>query len=277
MLENMRKSIPNSEGRLKTTGQVQYVSTAAQPLVSIVTVCLNSEKHLEQTIQSVINQTYDNIEYIIIDGGSTDRTIRIIRKYERNISYWLSEPDKGIYDAMNKGIGMSNGQLVGLLNSDDWYNTKAVEWVVRELLIKPDYDVFHGNDVVVGDRQNEKKTALRSECVSKDLQILVSHPTFFVKKELYLNYKYDCRFKIGADRDFIMRIYFDGKKFCYINRPITYFRTTGISNQTSFKAVLDRYIIRSRYNRGKAILHLTKEIVIFLAELIFLFKKKLKR
>lgn len=273
MLENTRKSIPKLEGGLTTTGEVRNLSTSARPLVSVVTVCLNSEKHLNQTIQSVLGQIYDNIEYIIVDGGSTDRTIQIIKKYEGDISCWVSEPDEGIFDAMNKGIGMATGQLVGLLNSDDWYHKMALEWVVRESLDKPSSDVFHGDIVLVEDGQNYRRVAPRGKCIVENFQVCVAHPTFFVRREIYREYKYDCRFKISADRDFIMRLYFDGKQFAYINRPITYFRSTGASNQPSFRSVLDRYRIRSRYNKSKAILFLIKEVALFFDELAFSYKK----
>jgi glycosyltransferase involved in cell wall biosynthesis len=90
------------------------------PLISIITIVYNGITTLEQTILSVINQTYKNSEYIIIDGGSTDSTVDIIKKYEKHFAYWLSEPDKGIYNAMNKGIKLSSGKYIALLNSDDW-------------------------------------------------------------------------------------------------------------------------------------------------------------
>lgn len=110
---------------------IEKVSRSSEPLVSIITVVFNGEKYLEQTILSVLNQTYSNIEYIIIDGGSSDATLDIINKYTDKIDYWVSEPDSGIYDAMNKGISLATGQLIGIINSDDWYELDAVEEIVR--------------------------------------------------------------------------------------------------------------------------------------------------
>ena len=120
------------EGGLRTKGYFKrsYDEASALsdnsplPLVTIITVVFNGEKYLQQTIQSVINQTYDNVEYVVIDGGSTDGTVDIIRKYEDKIDYWVSEPDQGIYDAMNKGIQLAGGEIVGLINSDDCYHPK---------------------------------------------------------------------------------------------------------------------------------------------------------
>ena len=97
------------------------------PLISIITVVKNNEKYLEETIQSIINQKFKNFEYIIIDGKSTDRTLEIIKKYNTEIDYWISEDDKGIYDAFNKGINIANGELIGFVNSDDVLTPNALE------------------------------------------------------------------------------------------------------------------------------------------------------
>ena len=97
------------------------------PLISIITVVKNNEKYLEETIQSIINQKFKNFEYIIIDGKSSDRTLEIIKKYNTEIDYWISEDDKGIYDAFNKGINIANGELIGFVNSDDVLTPNALE------------------------------------------------------------------------------------------------------------------------------------------------------
>ena len=119
------------EGGLKIKGLFNKKTTKEKPLVSIVTPVYNGEKYLEDTIQSIINQTYDNIEYIIIDGGSTDKTLDIIKKYEDKIAYWMSEQDRGMYDGINKGFKMATGEIFAWLNADDKYYHSAVEIVVR--------------------------------------------------------------------------------------------------------------------------------------------------
>ena len=101
------------------------------PLISIITVVYNGEQHIQQTINSIKHQTYKNIEHIIIDGNSSDGTLDIIKK-NKSVSKYISEPDRGIYDAMNKGINIASGELIGILNSDDWYELSAVEIVVNE-------------------------------------------------------------------------------------------------------------------------------------------------
>lgn len=115
---------------------IQSEMTGRMPKVSIITPCLDSEKTIRRTIESVLYQTYKNIEYIIVDGGSGDKTLEIVRTYQplfEGRMRWVSEPDKGIYDAMNKGIRMSHGQIIGIINSDDYYVSNAVEQVIGHL------------------------------------------------------------------------------------------------------------------------------------------------
>src|SRR3990172_7180600 len=112
-----------SEGGLRTKG-IYRKSQEERPLISVITVVYNGAKYIEQTIQSVINQTYDNIEYIIVDGASTDNTLKIINKYEDRIDYWISEADSGLWNAMNKGVRLATGDILNFLNSDDFYITK---------------------------------------------------------------------------------------------------------------------------------------------------------
>jgi len=118
------------EGGLRTQGYFKQ-SYPDKPLISIITVVFNGEKYLEETIQSVINQSYDNVEYIIIDGGSTDGTVDIIKKYEGQIDYWVSEKDKGIYDAMNKGCVLALGDGINFLNAGDWYNGDVINSKIK--------------------------------------------------------------------------------------------------------------------------------------------------
>jgi len=121
------------EGGLRTRDYFKQ-SYPGRPLISIVTVVYNGAKHLEQTILSVLKQSYPNVEYLIIDGGSTDGTLEIIRQYEEAIDYWISETDKGIYDAMNKGISLASGDYIVFLNADDWYERGAIESVAQNII-----------------------------------------------------------------------------------------------------------------------------------------------
>ena len=160
-----------------------------KPLISIITVVLNSVETIEKTIKSIIGQSFTNYEYIIIDGGSNDGTIDIIRKYSSYISYWISEPDKGIYDAMNKGIAYAKGEYIGILNSDDWYVKNSLSTIANQIQNNPNIDIIYGNilryysesNIVVADTNHRKLYKWNS----------IGHSAAFVRKECYLkrNYK----------------------------------------------------------------------------------------
>ncbi|HEX5026205.1 MAG TPA: glycosyltransferase family 2 protein, partial [Agriterribacter sp.] len=112
------------------------------PLVSIITIVYNGEKFIEKCIQSVLDQSYPNIEYIVIDGGSSDHTVDIIERYTASIKHWISEKDKGISDAFNKGLKRATGEIVGMINADDWYEPNTVEKIVQEI---DDFDIVYGD------------------------------------------------------------------------------------------------------------------------------------
>ncbi|WP_299062903.1 glycosyltransferase family 2 protein [uncultured Polaribacter sp.] len=207
-----------------------------QPLVSIITVVFNGEKHLQQTIDSVYNQTYKNIEYIIVDGKSTDNTINIIQNNKNKITKWISEPDKGLYDAMNKGISLANGQLIGTINSDDWYQSNAVELSVIAYINHPKAKIIHANRFDVYPN-NTKKEFKFNPSAFKFLyfNMTYSHPTMFVVKEEYQKHKYSIKLKSSSDYQFILEAFLNDKNgFVHIPKPIVNFRLGGISAQLSF-------------------------------------------
>ena len=202
------------------------------PLVSIITVTLNSEKYLEDTIKSVINQTYPNIEYIIIDGGSTDKTIDIIKKHEKYISKWISEPDEGIYEAMNKGINMCTGEIIGIINSDDWYEKDTVETIVYQAERNPDYGVFHGN-IVLTTIEGELFFCCKADLREKKIwtKMTVWHPTCFIRKSIYNEYGlFSVNYKIAGDYEFILRLKTKGIRFLHIDKVLANMRIGGISS-----------------------------------------------
>ena len=174
--------------------------------VSIITVCYNSERTIRRTIESVLGQTYPNIEYIIIDGGSTDRTVEIIGEYaalsDGRLSY-ISEPDQGIYDAMNKGIRRSSGELTGILNSDDYYEPQAVEHMVDAM--KDDrYQILYGFMRSWKEGQvysvNRQSHLFLKEC-------MINHPACFVTRTVYDDFGcFDLQYVSVADYDFMLRM-----------------------------------------------------------------------
>lgn len=218
-------------------------------MVSIVTVCYNSEKTVRDTIESVLHQTYTNIEYWIIDGQSKDSTVHIAKEYEsafkeRGMKYSIvSEPDQGIYDAMNKGTSRASGELVGILNSDDWYETNAIERVV-DTYRKTGFDLFYADIRLIKPDGSEiiKHSRYRKYATSRDW----NHPTTFVKRSIYDRFQFQCRF-VYDDWDFILRVRNAGYKIVVLNEVLANFRMGGASNEGGFrramKKVQERYTI----------------------------------
>jgi glycosyltransferase involved in cell wall biosynthesis len=213
-------------GGLRTKGTTKQ-SQENQPLITVVTVVRNGEKTLEETILSVINQTYKNVEYIIVDGASTDGTLDIIKKYENRIDYWISEPDKGIYDAMNKGIDLAIGDYIALLNSDDWYELNACE-IIAEKINEINADIYFGMVRVI-DKQSNECINISGYNIYLINQNMIAHQTCFISKEIYLKYKYDIKYKSASDYDFMIRVYKSNASFYFIEKIITNARTGGIS------------------------------------------------
>lgn len=223
------------------------------PLVSIITVVFNGEKYLEQTIQSVINQTYNNIEYIIIDGGSSDDTLNIVRKYNNDISLWISEPDKGLYDAMNKGIKFAKGELIGIINSDDWYELDAVTLVVDAFNKYPEKRIFHGDRYDIF--QNGKKRIRRynpSEFKFKYYGMTYNHPSMFVHRDIYKSTLYNEDLPVLSDYEFVLTQFLMNKnEFCYIPEPYVNYRLDGISSRARIlNSLLDGFTCRKNAGMG---------------------------
>lgn len=196
---------------------------------SIITVSYNSKDTIEQTIQSVLSQSYTNLEYIIVDGASTDGTVDIIRHYaaQDNRIRFVSEPDNGIYDAMNKGIQMATGDIIGLLNSNDYYESEALENIVERIPPNESFYVVYGM-VRMLKGSNESMVLINNHSDLPERMIL--HPACFVSKEAYANYQYDTQYKSAADYDLFLRLYQD-KRICFIPvyKIITNFRMGGMS------------------------------------------------
>lgn len=216
-------------------------------LVSIVTVCFNSEKTIRKTIESVLNQTYSNIEYLIIDGKSSDGTVDVAKEYEnafaeKGIAYRIvSEKDNGIYDAMNKGIKMAEGAIVGIINSDDWYEPHAVETAVNAFHEEP-YDYFFADiNLIKKDGTVIVKHSRHDKIISSRHW---NHPTSFVPKKTYEELGlYQCK-AIYDDLDFYLRVRRAQKKIVIKNEILANFRVGGVSNEKSIKKCLKRCRIK---------------------------------
>lgn len=211
--------------------------------VSIITASYNSEKTIRKAIQSVISQTYKDIEYIIVDGASSDNTLNIVHEYQDKISTIISEKDSGIYHAFNKGIEIASGDIVGFLNSDDCF---ANEHVIEEIVLhfkKTNCDVVYGDLIYQKEEQNIRHWK-SNHFKEKSLKYgwMPPHPTLYCKKHIYHKFgAFDQRFKISADYDFILRI-FSSKEIKpeYLGKVMIHMNLGGISNGT-LKGLLNKY------------------------------------
>ena len=203
--------------------------------ISIITVAYNSAKTIEDTLNSVVNQDYRSIEYIIIDGGSTDDTLQIVEKYKSQIAFILSEKDKGIYDAMNKGIASATGDIIGILNSDDFYtHSHVLSKIVSEF--KPGIDGVYADLVYVDPVDTAKTTRTWKSGNYKVGAFLKGwmpqHPTFFVRKEIYDKYgAYTLNLRSAAYYEFMLRVIHKHViKLAYLPETIVRMRAGGASN-----------------------------------------------
>ncbi len=214
--------------------------------VSIITVSLNSEKTIEQTILSVLHQTYRDVEYIIIDGNSSDGTTEIIKRYENRIAYWVSEPDKGLYDAMNKGVKIAKGKIIGIINSDDWYESDAVEKIVEIFSKNKDLDIIHGG-IRIYDNEQYSSTYCPP---TRELNLcMIPHPACFITKSTYDKFGlYDLSYKIAADYDFVAKVFSNKGKFIFSKEIFANLRLGGISDLNNKAGGDEAGIIRSKYN-----------------------------
>jgi glycosyltransferase len=204
--------------------------------VSIITISYNSAETIEDTIKSVVSQDYQNIEYIIIDGASKDATLSIVDKYKDKIAKVVSEKDKGIYDAMNKGVQNATGDIIGILNSDDYYyDTTVISEVVR-LFEQEKTDGLYADLVYVDREDSDKIIRYWKSGAYKSGKFLKGwmppHPTFFVKKEVYQNFGlYNTELRSAADYEFMLRVIHKyGISLTYMPRILTKMRVGGMSN-----------------------------------------------
>jgi len=206
--------------------------------VSVITVSLNAESFIEEAIKSVLDQTYPNIEYIIIDGGSTDKTLDIINRYRDRIGYFSSEPDNGLFHAMNKGLAVSLGEIIFFLNADDTFSdNKVVQDVLRVFNGNKDLDLIFGDQIFnYGTKKKLKKQSFK--ITKKQLaRMTLQHQTIFAKKALFKNTNgFSEEYRIVSDYDWILNIFLNLKcNYLYIDRAISVMSTEGLSWTTSFE------------------------------------------
>ena len=217
----------------------------SKPLVSVITVTFNAAMYLERAIRSIVNQSYSNIEYLIIDGKSTDGTLDILRQFGDQIDYWMSEPDDGIYDAMNKGVALSKGDWVYFLGADDIL-VNCVHRMIR--MMRQPNTIYYG-DVYL---PQKNKTYSGSFDWYKIAHKNINHQAIFYPRSAFQHYQYDTRYLIWADYDLNLRLWHDKRyRFQYVPELICVHNESGISgghNDESFElvkpALIQRYFGR---------------------------------
>lgn len=228
--------------------------------ISLITITYNSEKTLADTIQSVLNQTYTDIEYILVDGASKDNTVSIIKQYEplfEGRMKWISEPDKGLYDAMNKGIRMATGDIVGILNSDDFFTSSNIlQKVVDAFQQDRSIDAVYGDVHFVHPSNLNKCVRYYSSKIFKrdfmKMGFMPAHPSFYIRKACFDKYgSYRTDYKIAADFEFLLRVIYKAKiKTKYLPIDMVTMRTGGASTSglESHKRIMKEHLRAFREN-----------------------------
>lgn len=245
-----------TEGGARAHGR-QKCSEPGRPLLTVITVVFNGAATIEHTILSVIEQTYDNVEYIVIDGGSTDATVDILRKYEGSIDYWVSEKDAGIYDAMNKGIALARGDYIGMLNSDDYFaSPSALETIALRLKASNVDAVFSRLDIVDPANLNRVLRKYRISSLSKfmlRIGVMPPHPTFYCRKSCYKDAgPYRTDYRIAADFEMLARLLLRRHiTWKFIDETTVKMRSGGVSSSGfSSSWIVNREIIRACAENG---------------------------
>lgn len=241
--------------------------------ITIITVCYNAESVIEDTIRSILGQTYSNVEFIVIDGGSKDATISIINKYYNRISKVLSEPDNGIYDAMNKGIALATGDYINFMNAGDTFYSDNVLVKVAEKTC--------GIDVLFGDKAIVKDGVVYRDRAKPFYEHLplhhsmgFNHQCTFVKTELAKKYPFDQRYKLAADYNMIIELYRHSCTFMQLDLIVANFDLKGVSNTNQYLHLYERLMIdcpnKPLINSLKAHCHVYKrKLVCWVRDIIF--------
>lgn len=235
-------AINRLEGGLRTRGGGARFNSQ-KPLVTVITIVMNDHDYLEETIRSVLGQTYENVEYILIDGGSTDGTLDIVKKYDERIDYWLSEPDKGIYDAMNKGAGLASGEWINFMNAGDrFYGNSVVNRIFA--LDRSHCDIIYGNhEVSYGGRFSRIGKAGSVEELWKGMNF--SHQSAFIRTSLVRMKGFNVGNAIGADFEMIYSLKQEGNNFSHVDETVATVKAGGLSDIERVNSIMSHWKVVS--------------------------------
>src|SRR5579872_4506056 len=218
------------------------------PLVSIITIVYNGERHIADAIRSVQRQTYPRIQYIVVDGGSTDNTLGIVEKFGDVVTDLITERDDGISDAFNKGLARAKGEIIGIINADDWYEDGAVDKAVKAM---ENADVVYGDLLYWKDEQPDFISEGDHRLLTREMT--VNHPTVFVRKSCYDRFGgFDKRYRYAMDYDLLLRLSVNGCRFNHIAEVVANMRWGGLSDNRWMRgvretlAIKDKYLVRRR-------------------------------
>ena len=219
------------------------------PTLTIVTVTYNAAELLEKTILSVLEQTHNNVEYIIMDGNSTDATVKCIRKYKNQLSYWESKPDRGIYHAMNKGVAKATGSWICFLNAGDVFDDKfVIEKMVAAIPADKSAKILYGDVITIG-KDGERNEKLASAPCNKH-RMYFCHQSAFVLTSLLRTYPFDENYKMSADFKFFKESYYRGDGFMHMPFPVAIYDMSGISNTNRAAGISENMDVIKEVDRG---------------------------
>ena len=267
------------EGGQRILGTYKLQSSTEKPVVSVITVVYNSEKLLERTIQNILSQTYQNIELIIVDGGSKDGTLDIIKKYNDRISYWVSEKDNGLYDAMDKGLQLASGDYVWYINSGDLiFDNTTTEKIFAEN--RTDADIYYGDTLYINTKN--EPIGLRGEITNKKLPkhlkvddfkygMVICHQAFVMKRSIAA--RYDLQYKYVADYDWEIACIKNSKIFVHTHLTLAQFLTEGFSTKHRQQSVKEKHRVMLKH-WGLVMGNINYVVNSFKAAISFLQRKK---
>jgi glycosyltransferase involved in cell wall biosynthesis len=246
--------------------------TSGFPKISVITVCFNAASTVEKTITSVLAQNYPSLEYIVVDGGSKDKTLEIVKKYQNKISLVISEPDNGPFDAMNKGISLANGELIGIINADDWYEINTFQKVAKAYSENHEVDLICGNMQYWEGSRRAKLSFANLGRLKKEMSL--NHPTIFISKVGYTKFgSFDLDYRLASDYELALRFYINNAKIIVIDSILANMRLDGMSDKNWSIALKEVFLIKKSYFNSTKIK--IEYIEIFIKEYLVRTSKKL--